>query len=144
MRAHLSLILAIACTSACASTQKAPVQNTTELAYIDPDENKPPTDFEFTVKDSKPTEHPVVITDEKETYNTSVNTINQTINREAQEWAHCGVESKLGAKDPTCKAMLKEFCSIDVLIDSRGEAHRKPYCPVDPSTLSSKRTFNNP
>jgi hypothetical protein len=115
------------CLCACSSTQKVASTPTNDTYY--PPDPTPPFSFPvLTVLDirNEPV-HPVIVAEDEQTkYEESVNRIEKEIREEGlQVQMYAAV---YGSNSKEYKAFLKNSCSIDVLLDSRGDHHNKPYC----------------
>lgn len=134
---YITLFLSCACVCACASAPKPAPQSSAELAYIDPNDGKPPTDFELTVEDTRHSEQREIRINDSN-FSGNMETVFQ---REQQQYTDCITNSKRGAADSSCQSMLKEFCSVDEYVDGSGQHYRKPYCP-NKSARSKFGTIN--
>jgi hypothetical protein len=105
-----------ACTSHNVSQSQAPKQ-------LDQSYYNPPNTSDLIVGDKKAVERQAAL-DEEKAYWKSLENITTKIRNEALDIAIC----KEVEKDSGCTVMLKYYCEVDELVDSRGGHHDKPYC----------------
>jgi len=82
------------------------------------------TEPKLAVGEKKVADHPIVIVDADIAYSNSIRNIDRSFVYEANVLASC-LHTKIN--DP-CIATQKELCSVDELIDTHGNIHKKPYC----------------
>lgn len=120
----LSALIMGASTYACArtTTMPMPVESATQtqvapvaLVVDDTDKDRAQKEYDAKVKEEKD-------------YNVSVERIEANMSKEYLQYQMCLSTHK---KDKNvCKQILTEFCSIDVVVDSRGGNHKKRYCKL--------------
>ena len=87
--------------------------------------NTPPNTTELLVSNDRETqEREAAITEEK-LYWQSVENITNTIREQALNIAICAEEA---TDKNDCIAIKSRYCQVDMLIDSRGGHHNKPFC----------------
>lgn len=103
--------------------------STTERThYASTQDNRPPTDFELEVANARDNTLQVVPMDpkvEQTKYEASLVHINEEMKTEYLQLQMCSETYDMGQY---CKDMLKRFCLVDELIDTRSDIHKKPYC----------------
>lgn len=125
-------LLCILTAAACATQSKQEVKSATNSDTFYPPSYTPPNSFpELTVLDTRnnPVQPVIVVEDGQEKYEASIQRINEEIQNEGltvQMYAAMCKEDKKDCKK--YKEYLKNACSIDVLIDTKGDQYRKPYC----------------
>ena len=116
-----TVIALLVCLTGCATStpsSKPPV------AYNKADYT-PRKDFELTVND-KPEVHYEVVMTEEQIYQHSLDQLRSEMEDENLQLQMCAEAH--GSKNNVCKALRKNFCTTDELVDARGGRHKKPYC----------------
>jgi hypothetical protein len=122
------LFLIVALTS-CASNPSVQQPRPTECSLRG--DNTPPNTMEVVMSTEKQEQIESSITEEKLYWN-SVDSITTRIREEALNLAICAEEA---TDKNECAAMRSKYCQVDILIDSRGGHHNKPFCRDIPSRL---------
>jgi len=115
----LNALFLIAC-CACSPNKTAIQQPIT----INKNQYIPPTDLELEVLNTRKNIHPTVFLDQEELYRDSLVKIETTIRREWLQYNMCFTVKETNE----CQQLLKQFCTTDILLDSKGIKHHKPFC----------------
>jgi hypothetical protein len=117
----ITIITILLLAGGCATTTQQPIIATPETSSRD---MRIQTEEELILADREISRQEAEAKEE-ETYSASLDKINETFNREYQQYQSCLVVAE---KLTMCFEQLKETCSIDMILDSRMGHHLKPYC----------------